>query len=93
MFLGTAIPLVAGMERLGSSFGITTLPESPLGLELMMVAAVLPLMVYDVVRRGGLHRTTLVWLAANVALAVPTHLLWSTPWLIGAAPRLMGVES
>jgi hypothetical protein len=93
MFLGTAIPLVAGSDRFTSSLGITTLPGSPLSLELLMVANVLPLIVYDIVRRGRLHRTTLVWLAVNAALAIPTHLLWSSSWWIGTVPRLMGVQS
>jgi hypothetical protein len=92
MFLGTAIPLVAGSERLATSLGITTLPESPLGLELLIVGVMLPLIVYDLVRRGRLHRTTLVWLAVNAVLAIPTYLLWSSPWWIAMAPRLMGVQ-
>lgn len=93
MFLGTAIPLVAGSDRLATSLGVSTLPESPLSLELLIVGVMLPLIVYDLVRHGRLHRTMLVWLAVNVALAIPTHLLWSSPWWIAAAPRLMGVQS
>jgi hypothetical protein len=90
--VGTAIPLVAGSDRLATSLGVSTLPESPLSLELLIVGVMLPLIVYDLVRRGRLHRTTLVWLAVNAAFAIPTYLLWGSPWWITAAPRLMGVE-
>src|SRR5688572_1699271 len=58
MLLGTAIPLVAGSDRLFTSLGMTTLPL-PLGLELLMVANALPIIAYDLLRRGRLHRTTL----------------------------------
>ena len=93
MFLGTAIPLVAGSDRLATSLGVSTLPETPLSLELLIVGVMLPLIMYDLVRHGRLHRTTLVWLAVNAAFAIPTSLLWSSPWWMAAAPRLMGVES
>jgi hypothetical protein len=93
MFLGTAIPLVAGGDRLATSLGISTLPASPLSLELLIIGVMLPLIVYDLVRHGRMHRTTVVWLAVNVALAIPTYLLWSSPWWIAMAPRLMGVQS
>jgi hypothetical protein len=93
MFLGTAIPLVAGSERLTTSLGLTTLPESSLSLEFLIVGVMLPIIVYDVVRHGRIHRTTIVWLAVNGAFAIATRLLWSSPWWMTMAPRLMGVES
>jgi hypothetical protein len=93
MFLGTAIPLAAGSNRLAISLGISTTPESPLSLELLIVGVMLPLIVYDLVRHGRLHRTTAVWLGVNVAFAVATGLIWNSPWWVAMAPRLMGVES
>jgi hypothetical protein len=91
MFLGTAVPLVAGLDRLGGALGWTTLPGSPLALDLYMLASVLPLLVWDLRRHRQVHYTTRVWLAANLPLAVATNLLWNSDWWLATAPRLAGV--
>jgi hypothetical protein len=91
MFLGTAIVLVAALDRLSSAIGWTTVPASPLSMDLYMLASVLPLLVWDRLHRRQMHRTTRVWLAVNLPLVVAVNLLWNSDWWLAAAPRLMGV--
>jgi hypothetical protein len=91
MLLGTAIPLVAGLERLTTSLGWTTMPASPLVLDFYMLGSVLPILAWDLLRHRRLHRTTRIWLAVNLPMAVLTNLLWGSPWWLDAAPRLVGI--
>lgn len=91
VLLGTAIPLLAGVERLTSSLGWTTMPASPLALEFYLLASVLPLLCWDLLRHRQVHPATRAWLAVNLPLAVVTNLLWNSPWWLANAPRWMGV--
>lgn len=91
MLLGTAVPVLAGLDRLSGALGLTTAPASPISLEFWLLAVVLPILVLDFARGRGLHFTTKVWLAVNVVLAAAVNLLWNSPWWLETAPRLMGV--
>lgn len=91
MLLGTSVPVLAGIDRLAMELGWTTLPSSPLALDVYLVAMMLPLMAWDWLRGRHLHHTTRVWLGLNLAAAVVTNLLWNAPWWLGMAPRLIGV--
>ena len=91
MLLGTAIPVLAGIDRLSGALGWTTMPTSPISLEIWLLAIVLPILVLDFARGRGLHFTTRVWLAVNVVMAVAVNRLWDSPWWLEAAPRLLGV--
>lgn len=89
MLLGTAIPLVAGTERLTSALGWTTMPDSPLALDFYMLASVLPILGWDWLRHRRIHFTTRVWIAVNLPMAVATNLLWNSGWWLSTAPRLV----
>jgi hypothetical protein len=91
MLLGTAIPVVAGLDRLSLMLGWTTLPASPLALELYMLASVVPLLAWDLLRNRQVHFTTVAWLGVNLPLAIATHALWNSGAWLAAAPRVMGV--
>lgn len=92
MILGTAIPVVAGLDRLGTALGLTTVPASPLSLEISLYASVLPLLFWDLIRNGGVHRTTWIWIAVNLPLSVVTCILWNSSTWLTLAPRLAGVS-
>lgn len=91
MILGTAVPVLAGIDRLTMAIGWTTMPASPLALDFYLIASVLPLLAWDFARHGKLHRVTWVWLAVNLALGVITNALWGSDWWLQTAPRLIGV--
>lgn len=91
MLLATAIPVVAGLDRLSTALGLSTAPASPLSMDLWMLASVVPLLAWDLLRHRSLHPATRLWLAVNLPLAIATNLLWNSPWWLATAPRLMGV--
>jgi hypothetical protein len=91
VLLGTAIPLLAGIDRLTTSLAWTTMPASPLALDFYMLASVLPLLCWDLLRHRQVHSTTRAWLLINLPLALLTNLLWGSQWWLANAPRLVGV--
>lgn len=91
MLLGTAVPVLAGLDRLSEALGWTTMPASPISMDIWLLASVLPILVLDFARDRGLHYTTRVWLVVNLVMAATVNLLWNSPWWLQTAPRLAGV--
>ena len=91
VLLGTAIPLLAGIDRLTTALGWTTMPASPVALDLYLVLSVLPLLAWDLLRHRQVHFTTRAWLLINLPMALATNLLWGSEWWLKHAPRLVGV--
>lgn len=89
MILATAIPLVAGIDRI--DWLPTTFPTSPLAGDLYMLAAVSPMFLWDVIRNRRVHEAYLVWLAVNLPVALTVYTVWDKPWWHSIAPHLMGV--
>jgi hypothetical protein len=89
MFLATAIPLAASIDRM--TWIPTTLPASPLTSDLYILAAVSPLFVWDVVRNRRVHEAYVIWLAVCVPTALILYSLWDTPWWHATARQIMGV--
>jgi hypothetical protein len=91
MLLGTAIPVLAGLDRLSEALGWTLMPASPIAMEIYLLASVLPILAMDFARGRGLHFTTQVWLGVNVMMAMAVNLLWNSSWWLQTAPKLVGV--
>lgn len=90
IFLGTAVPLGASIDRMG--WLPNTLPASPAGTDLyILVAAVGPLIAWDVIRNRRLHEAYLVWAAIYVPASLVMYALWDTPWWHATARHIMGV--
>lgn len=88
MILATATPLLAAVDRL--AWLPTTMPASPLSLELCNLLLVLPLLANDLVRERRVPRAYAIWFAVSLPFVVVTHSLWGTPGWTAIAPRLMG---
>lgn len=67
-------PAFARMHWLPSDF-----PRGPLMQELYVVAAILPMLAWDLVRGNGIHRASRLWFAISVPCAVLIYFLWDTP--------------
>jgi uncharacterized membrane protein YdbT with pleckstrin-like domain len=67
------------------------MPVSPLAADLYVLAAVSPMLLWDLVRNRYLHRAWWIWLGLVVPVAVVTNLLWNTDWWHGTARAIMGV--
>ena len=89
MFLGTAMPLPAAFDRM--SWLPNTFPASPVGSDLYILLAVLPLFVWDVVRNRRVHEAYWIWLGINIPVALLVYKLWDTPWWHATARQIVGV--
>ena len=89
MILATAMPLPAGIDRI--PWLPHTMPASPWSVDLYTLLAISPMLVWDVVRNGRVHRAYWIVLAAYLPFAVAVHALWNTDWWHSMVPRLMGV--
>ena len=89
MILATAVAIPAGIDRI--PWLPSTMPASPLATDLWMLAAVSPLLLWDLARNRYLHRAWWLWLGFVVPASVAVNLLWDTPWWHATARAIMGV--
>jgi hypothetical protein len=89
MFLATAVPLPAAIDRM--SWLPNTLPASPVGTDLWIVAVLAPLFAWDVIRNRRVHEAYLIWLAVYVPAALLAYSLWDKPWWHATARQILGV--
>ena len=89
MILATAMPLPAGIDRI--PWLPQTMPGNPISVDLYTLAAISPMLVWDVVRNGRVHKAYWIVLAAYLPLAIAVHALWNSEWWAGIVPRMMGV--
>jgi hypothetical protein len=90
MVLATLMPLPAAIDRI--EWLPSTLPASPDSSSLYMLLWLSPVLLYDLLRRGRLHRVYVIGLLLNLPLAIASHFLASSSWWIAAAPRLVGIR-
>lgn len=89
MFLATAMPLPAAIDRM--AWLPTTLPASPMATDLYVLLAVSPLFLWDVVRNRRVHKAYWIWIAINLPFVVLVNVLWDTPGWHATARQIMGV--
>jgi hypothetical protein len=89
MFLATAVPLPAAIDRM--SWLPTTLPASPVSTDLYVLAALSPLFVWDLVRNRRVHQAYWIWLGIYVPVALVAYQIWDKPWWHATARSIMGV--
>ena len=89
MFLGTAMALPAGIDRI--PWLLHSMPGSPLSPDLYTLMAIAPMFLWDVLRNRSVHPAYVIWLAVNIPFAVAVHGLWDTPGWHQTARQIMGV--
>lgn len=89
MILGTVMALPAGIDRI--PWLLHSMPESPLSVDLYTLLAVSPMLAWDVIRNGRVHRAYWIWLSVNLPFALAVHALWDTEWWHSTGRHLMGV--
>lgn len=89
MILAVAMALPAGIDRI--PWLPTTMPVSPLSVDLYTILAILPMLVWDVIRNRSLHRAYWIWFGVTLPVAVVVNLLWDTPAWHATAQRILGV--
>ena len=89
MIFATLMALSAAIDRVAIRWLPTTFPggyESEYGYMLLWLA---PALIYDLWRRGRVHRAYVIGIACNVPFFVATHFLWSSPRWMQTAPAIM----
>jgi hypothetical protein len=89
MFLATAVPLPAALDRM--TWLPNTLPASPLGSDLWILVVLSPLFVWDVIRNRRVHEAYWIWLGVYAPVALLLYSVWDTPLWHSTAHHLMGV--
>jgi hypothetical protein len=89
MILATVMALPAGIDRI--TWLPTTMPASPLSVDLYTILAVSPMLVWDVIRNHSLHRAYWIWFAVTLPVAAVVNFLWDTPAWHATARQIMGV--
>lgn len=89
MFLATAVPLGASIDRMG--WLPSSLPGNPWATDLYILLALSPMFVWDVVRNRKVHEAYGIWLAIYVPSVVLVDALWDKAWWHATAQTLMRV--
>lgn len=89
MLLSVAPALPAAFDRM--AWLPTSLPASPLSPDLYTLAAIAPMLLWDVFRTRTLHKAYVIWLALFLAASLVVHLLWDSEWWHATAPKLVGL--
>lgn len=87
MILATAVPLSAAFARM--PWIPSTMPASPLSLEIGVLFAATPMFVWDVIRNRSVHRAYLIWFAIYAAAMAVVGLCWGQPWWHATARALL----
>jgi hypothetical protein len=69
----------------------TTMPVSPMSLQLFVPLLAAPMFAWDIYRTGKVQRAYFIWLGIYLPTSLAVHLLWNSPWWLGVVPHLMGV--
>ncbi len=89
MILAPAAPLIAAVARM--EWLPTTMPNSPLSLELFALLLIAPVFAWDMYRLRRIQRAYVIWFIAYVLIAALVLLAWNAPWWQAFVPHLMGV--
>jgi hypothetical protein len=89
MILAPGIAIEAGIARI--AWLPSTMPASPLSMDIYLLLAASPMLVWDIVRNRRVHEAYWIAAAIIVPLSVAIELLWDTPWWHSAAKAIMGV--
>lgn len=89
MFLAIAVPLGAAISRM--TWLPTTMPASPLSINLFVLVAILPMFVWDVIRNRRVHQAYKIWFPVFAVVVTVVILVWDKPWWHATAKAIMRV--
>ena len=88
MFLATSAALPAATDRI--AWLPTTMPGSPLTVDLWPLVVIAPMFLWDLYRQRGIHRAYWIWFAASLVPAIAMHLAWGSAWWHKTALTILG---
>lgn len=89
MFLGTAVPLGASIDRMW--WLPSSLPGNPWATDFYILLAISPMFVWDLVRNRTVHDAYRIWLAIYVPACLLVDFAWDKPWWHLTARAIMRV--
>ena len=89
MFLATAVPLAASIDRM--VWLPSSLPANPWATDLWIIVALAPMLIWDVVRNRRVHEAYFIWLAIYAPVVILVDVLWDKPWWHGTARAILRV--
>ncbi len=93
MILATIMPLPAAIDRIAAAGWLPTNFPAGYAVEYgYLFLWLMPVLIYDVVRRGRVHSAYVIGLLCNLPFVAVTLTLWGSPWWLATAPKLMGVK-
>ena len=89
IFLAVAVPLGAAISRM--HWLPSTMPASPLSINLFVLMSIVPMFVWDVIRNRRVHEAYWIWFPVFAADVSLVNVLWDTPGWHATARAIMGV--
>ena len=89
MFLATAVPLGASIDRM--EWLPSSLPGNPWATDLYILLAISPMLIWDLVRNRRVHEAYFIWLAIYAPTCLLVDVLWEKPWWHATARAIMRV--
>jgi hypothetical protein len=91
MLLATLMLLDAAIARM-SWLPYNEFPKSYLAVHLYLLLLLVPALLFDLIRRGRIHRAWVWGLALILPWVVGAELVWGSPWWREFGPRLVGAR-
>jgi hypothetical protein len=91
MFIATVLPLSAAIDRVVAL--VVSFPQVPLRWDVTQLLWLSPLLIYDLARRGSLHRAYVVGIAMTIPFIAFSHIAYESDWWIAIAPRIYGIQN
>lgn len=88
MILAALTPLSAAFARL--PFLPSTMPQSPLSLDLFTLVWLAPMFAWDIYRQRRIHQAYIVWFALFGGCCAIAYVIWGNQWWQTFVPRLFG---
>jgi hypothetical protein len=89
MLLATLMLLDAAIARM-HWLPYNEFPKSYLAVHIYLLLLLVPALLYDLVRRGRIHRAWVWGLALLLPWVVATEFVWGSPWWREFGPKLVG---
>jgi hypothetical protein len=70
----------------------STLPASPASMYITQLLWLAPVLIYDLWRRGRLHRAYVIGIGLNLPFMLFSYLSWGTDWWLATAPTIFGIQ-
>ena len=91
LIFATLLPMPAAIDRI--TWLPNSMPGSATSVHITMLIWLAPVLLYDIWRRGRIHRAYVIGIALNLPFIVFSQWAWGTDWWLATGPKLFGIHS